>query len=87
MERLACEDRAERMLGILMDATLPEAARSRCFLLSWACSAAMKGGLLEERVEFEDCVFCSILGVYCIPHDGELSRWLMQHLYIGMQFV
>ena len=63
MERLVCEDSAERMLGILIVATLPEAARSRCLFWSWECSAAMKGALEDEEEEMglcDECVLCVI---------------------------
>jgi hypothetical protein len=51
MERWEWVERAERIWGIFMVATEPEAQRRRCFLLSWAWSEALKGIWVVRALE------------------------------------
>lgn len=70
IEREVCVEREVQIEGILMVATLPEAARRRCFLPSVEWDEAVKGDS-ERGVEgrcsevlFDCCIFAIFLGVY-----------------------
>ena len=74
IERLWWWERACRILGILMDATEPLAARRRWCLPSLECSEATNGGLPEISVLGTSCSGWIICNIFAILRVGLLGN-------------